>query len=61
MNGVSGDGGTPTEHTAECDTLVGRLAGLLVDRTNPDVPDLHEVSADEQRDALDKVDEGTGR
>lgn len=27
----------------ECDTLVGRLAGLLLDRACPDVPDLHEV------------------
>lgn len=27
----------------ECDTLVARLAGLMLDRNNPDVPDLHEV------------------
>lgn len=37
------NGGSRTEHTAECDTLVGRLAGLLLDRTKPDMPDLHEV------------------
>ncbi|CBN74503.1 hypothetical protein Esi_0028_0118 [Ectocarpus siliculosus] len=37
------DGGSRTEHTAECDTLVGRLAGLLLDRTRPDVPDLYEA------------------
>lgn len=43
---ASGDGGgegPSMEHTTECDTLVGRLVGLLLDRDNPGVPDLHEV------------------
>lgn len=44
-----GGGGASTEHSAECDTLVGRLAGLLLDRTKPDVPDLHEVRVDQQK------------
>lgn len=42
-SGGAGGEGSSTAHTTECDTLVGRLAGLLLDRNNPDVPDLHEV------------------
>lgn len=29
--------------TAECDTLIGRVTGLLLDRNKPDLPDIVEV------------------
>ncbi|CAM9191469.1 unnamed protein product, partial [Scytosiphon promiscuus] len=45
LRSSSGDGGevSLTAHSTECDTLVGRLVGLLLDRDNPDIPDLHEA------------------
>lgn len=41
-----------TTHTTQCDTLVGRLTGLLLDRTNPPVPDLHEVRRNAAKSCL---------